>query len=67
MLIGMGMVFAFLALLVITIRVMSSVVNRFFPNLPNNTSLVHAHSEDPGIIAAIAAAVHQYRTKYPKN
>lgn len=65
MLIGMGIVFGFLAMLVLVIRAMSSFVQRFFPEMPgSHPALAH---EDPGTIAAISAAVHQYRKKYQKN
>lgn len=66
MLIGMGMVYAFLALLIIAIKVMSACVKRFFPDLPASP-VVFQQGDDPGIIAAIAAAVNQYRTKHPKH
>lgn len=66
MLIGMGMVYAFLAMLVIAIKIMSSGIKRFFPDLPSGP-VVFQQGEDPGIIAAIAAAVQQYRTKHPKQ
>jgi oxaloacetate decarboxylase (Na+ extruding) subunit gamma len=44
MLLGMGIVYSFLAMLVVAIKAMSSV--------------------DPGLIAAISAAVQHYRNKY---
>ena len=66
MLIGMGIVYSFLAMLVFAIGAMSSLVQRFFPELPSSHQLVQ-HGEDPGIIAAISVAVHQYRKKYQKN
>jgi oxaloacetate decarboxylase gamma subunit len=54
MLIGMGIVFTFLAMLVVVINGMASVIQRFFP-------------EDPRIIAAISAAIHEYRKKHHKH
>jgi oxaloacetate decarboxylase gamma subunit len=54
-------------MLVVAIKVMSSVVLRFFPDMPSHQhpALV-AKNEDPGVMAAIAAAVHQYRSKHQK-
>jgi oxaloacetate decarboxylase (Na+ extruding) subunit gamma len=66
MLIGMGIVFAFLAMLVVAITTMSSVVQRYFPDVPSS-HLPGQHFDDPGVIAAISAAVHQYRKKYPRS
>lgn len=67
MLIGMGMVFAFLAMLVVAIKTMSSLVLRFFPELPAGQHPGMHHGDDLGTIAAISAAVHQYRKKYQKK
>ena len=62
---GMGIVFLFLAMLVVAINIMSSLVQRFFPDTP---ALVVAApvsgSIDKSIIAAITAAVHQHRNKH---
>jgi oxaloacetate decarboxylase gamma subunit len=66
MLLGMLIVFGFLALLVLIIGGMSVFVQRFFPDMPGQLALGQFH-EDPGVIAAITAAVHQYRKKYPKQ
>ena len=67
MLIGMGMVFSFLAMLVVAIKTMSSLVLRFFPELPNGQHPGTHHGDDLGTIAAISAAVHQYRIKHRNN
>ncbi len=68
MLIGMGIVYAFLTMLVLAIGAMSSIVRRFFPEIPSSPShpALLNRGEDPGVIAAITAAVHEYRKKYPK-
>ncbi|MCF6202235.1 MAG: OadG family protein [Methylococcaceae bacterium] len=67
MLIGMGIVFAFLALLIVMVNIMTTVIQRFFPEDPmldaSPVSASTSHTE-AGIIAAISAAIHQYRSKY---
>ena len=68
MLIGMGTVFAFLALLIILINVMSATIQRFFPEetmMESVAPLSNSHS-DTGVVAAISAAVHQYQIKNKK-
>ncbi len=66
MIIGMGIVFAFLAMLIVMVNIMTSVIQRFFPEAPiiaaTPTSASTTHT-DTGIIAAITSAVHQYRKK----
>jgi oxaloacetate decarboxylase gamma subunit len=66
MLIGMGIVFAFLAMLVFVIGSMSTFIQRYFPELPAQHPAGKA-IDDAGVVAAIAAALQQYRKKYPKN
>ncbi len=63
MLAGMGIVFAFLAMLIWSINVMTAVVTRYFPDEPQLEMSVQK-GDDSATIAAISAAVHQYRTKY---
>ena len=66
MIIGMLIVFAFLALLVVMVNLMTWIVQRFFPEQPINIAPAISASTshtDPGVIAAITAAVHQYRSK----
>jgi oxaloacetate decarboxylase (Na+ extruding) subunit gamma len=60
MLAGMGIVYIFLAMLVVMINLMSSVVQRYFPERPSGLHL-SAGNIDKTTIAAITAAVHQYR------
>jgi oxaloacetate decarboxylase (Na+ extruding) subunit gamma len=59
---GMGIVFVFLTMLVFAINLMSTLIQRHFPdtspkfqNAPN--------SVDKSTVAAITAAVHHYRNK----
>jgi oxaloacetate decarboxylase gamma subunit len=65
MFVGMGIVFLFLAMLVVAINIMSSLVRRLFPDAP---ALAVAASVsggiDKSIVAAITAAVHQYRSRH---
>ena len=63
MLIGMGMVYAFLAMLVVAIGAMSSLVQRWFHALPT-TPIAPDGPADKAVIAAITAAIHQYRKKH---
>ena len=64
MLAGMGIVFLFLTMLVGAINLMSSLVQRFFPDMPVMGIMPAVPSGiDKTIIAAISAAVHQYRHK----
>ncbi len=67
MLLGMGIVFGFLAMLVLTIQTMSSVVTRYFPEMPEQHPAIKQTGEDPGTLAAITAAVHQYRKKHHRH
>ena len=66
MLLGMGIVYGFLAMFVLAISAMSAVVQRYFPDL-SAQQISARQIEDAGVLAAITAAVHQYRKKYPKN
>jgi oxaloacetate decarboxylase gamma subunit len=62
---GMGIVFLFLTMLVVAINIMSSLVQRFFPDAPALVGTATVSSGiDKSIIAAITAAVHQYRNKH---
>jgi oxaloacetate decarboxylase gamma subunit len=62
---GMGIVFLFLAMLVVVINIMSSLVQRFFPDAPALVaSAPLSGGIDKRIVAAITAAVHQHRSKH---
>ena len=67
MFIGMGIVFAFLTMLVVMVNIMTSLIQRYFPETPitavTPTSALTSHT-DARVIAAITAAVHQYRNKF---
>lgn len=68
MLIGMASVFCFLWLLVLAVNLLSRIIQRHFPAPEkaldtSNTSLAVA-SVSPATIAAITAAIHQYRQQH---
>jgi Na+-transporting methylmalonyl-CoA/oxaloacetate decarboxylase gamma subunit len=50
-------------MLVVVINGMASVVQRFFPETP----VPSQNGEDPRMIAAISAAIHEYRKKHHKH
>ena len=68
---GMGIVFLFLTMLVVAINMMSSLLQRFFPDAPTSQVAVATTSVSSGIdksiIAAITAAVHQHRSKHKQR
>lgn len=66
MLFGLGSVFIFLVLLIVCIRLMSSIVARFdtTPSAQPSTPAPGAAPEmDADILAAIQAAIHQHRAR----
>lgn len=66
MFVGMGIVFLFLTMLVVAINLMSSLVQRFFPDVPQTTLVVPptvTGGIDKQTVAAIIAAVQRYRNK----
>lgn len=66
MLFGMGTVFVFLTVLVIATTIMSSLVQRFFPE-PEPVAPVAGPAPtgvtDPKLLAIIKAAIEQHRKK----
>ncbi len=64
MFVGMGIVFLFLAMLVGAINIMSMLVLRYFPDAPSPVRTPVPVSPDASTIAAITAAVHQYRNSH---
>ena len=62
MLVGMGIVFLFLALLVATVTLMTFVIQRYAPEpLPGQADEFPSSPKQDEIIAAITAAVRRYR------
>jgi oxaloacetate decarboxylase gamma subunit len=66
MFVGMSIVFLFLTMLVVTINIMSSLVQRYFPDTTVLSAVARnvTSGADKSLIAAITVAVHQYRNKY---
>lgn len=60
---GMGIVFVFLVMLVGAINLMSALVQRYFPETSPGLRQLSA-GIDKSTVAAIMAAVHQYRNKH---
>ena len=68
MLAGMTIVFLFLGMLVVAINIMSSLVQRFFPDAPLLVAATKVSGGiDKSIVAAITVAVHQHRSKHKKS
>jgi oxaloacetate decarboxylase gamma subunit len=67
MLVGMGTVFVFLALLVFMVTLMSAMVSRFVTIEDPDSALVSQHNEATTIpaahVAAITAAIDQHRNR----
>lgn len=57
---GMGIVYVFLIMLVIMINLMSAFLHRFFPDKSAYSNKAYT-GLDKITVAAITAAVHQYR------
>ena len=67
MLIGMATVFTFVLLLVLLMTVMSRLLLRYAPvKVADKTNKLDAatHGVSPAVVAAISAAVHQYRQQH---
>lgn len=63
MLAGMGIVYVFLIMLVFAINLMSAVVQRYFPEASAALKVL-PQNIDKSTVAAITAAVHEYRKKH---
>lgn len=66
MVIGMSIVFGFLAVLVLAVYMLRLLVQRYIPvQLTSQQGVpVSVTANDSGVIAAITAAVTQYRNKH---
>ena len=67
MLIGMGIVYLFLALLVWVIGLTARLIQRFSPeapaHLPHSALVRDVEENDTELVAAIAAAIHSHQNK----
>ncbi len=65
MVLGMGIVFCFLTLLIFCVNGMSSAISRYFPDVPTPTTNrrvpAKANAAAPAVVAAAAAAVQMHR------
>ncbi len=62
MVVGMGIVFIFLTLLIFILNIMSSIIQRYFPEPQVFAKKARASQIDPNVLAAISAAVHRHRS-----
>jgi len=64
MLVGMGIVFLFLALLVWIIGITAKVVKRYSPqSVPKSRSQVLVDPDESELVAVISAAIERFRTQ----
>ncbi|MBS7663135.1 OadG family protein [Pseudomonas lalucatii] len=69
MLFGMGFVFVFLVLLILSIRLMAHLLGRFSAPAPQRAAVAPAapkaleQAPSPDVLAAIQAAIHQHRAR----
>jgi oxaloacetate decarboxylase gamma subunit len=62
MFLGMGAVFLFLALMIVTMNVMSYIIHKFFPEPQISAkSNVDSQKDNKKIVAAITAAIAHHR------
>jgi oxaloacetate decarboxylase gamma subunit len=67
MLLGMGVVFVFLALLVQVMKWQASLIARYFPPKTSPTPIYTPAEDASAPVAAIIAAVSEYRKQHPKD
>ncbi len=60
---GMGTVFAFLIIMILSINIMASVLHKFFPEPQANTTTpsTDTKNDNSKVIAAISAAITHHR------
>ena len=68
---GMGTVFVFLSLLIVSTTLMSAVIQKFWPEavpVPPEAprAAAPAASDDAHLVTAISAAIHKYRARHKK-
>ena len=67
MVLGMGVVFVFLALLVQVMKWQAAIVAKYFPPKTPSAPVYTPSKDDPSHVAAIVAAVSEYRKQNPKG
>ena len=67
MVLGMGVVFVFLALLVQMMKWQARIIQKFFPPLTPPSGVYPSAEDESARIAAIIAAVTEYRKHKPKG
>ncbi len=63
MVLGMVTVFLFLILMVIVLKIQSSLIVKFFPQTQKNSQNIDKSSEDGQLVAVISSAITQFRNK----
>ncbi|MBD3800897.1 MAG: OadG family protein [Campylobacterales bacterium] len=65
MVLGMGIVFLFLTLMILAMNVMSKIIHRYFPepHAAESGKSALAAADKLKKVAAIAAAIHHHNTK----
>lgn len=62
MVLGMGTVFVFLTIMIISMNIMSGIIHKFFPEPQANTNATTSSKKDnKKIVAAITAAIAHHR------
>ena len=65
--VGMGIVFIFLAMLIIIVNIMSGIVSRFTKEPMPEMKKTTGDEIDANVLAAISAAVHRHRARHIKT
>jgi len=63
MVLGMAVVFAFLFILIQAIKLQAKIINKYFPEETPVAPIPSGQSDEPQRIAAIIAAVTEFRKK----
>jgi oxaloacetate decarboxylase gamma subunit len=59
---GMGTVFLFLIIMIMMMNVMSTIINKFFPEpQPSESTAVNTQNNHKKVVAAITAAIKHHR------
>jgi oxaloacetate decarboxylase gamma subunit len=58
---GMGAVFSFLIVMIVSMNIMSAIISRFFPEPQPKLAEVETKQDNKKIIAAITAAIKHHK------